>query len=320
MERESIKGPLIGTSFEMRQIFDVIKMLGRCSATVLITGESGTGKELIAKAIHERGVGDNRPFVAINCGAIPYGLFESEFFGHERGAFTGAHTKKIGKIELASGGTIFLDEIACMPIDLQVKLLRFLEERAISRVGSNHTMKLNVRVIAATNVDLDSAIRKGKFREDLYYRLNVVPIKVPPLRERGEDISLLANYFLKKISKIYSKKIREFSLEALQTLLNYSWPGNVRQLKNIIERIVVLSIDDSPIKKKDLSKEIITDEPILKNYRDLNEAMRSFERRFIMSVLEKNGWNRLKAAQEMKVHRNTLCKKIKELKINISKA
>jgi len=314
-EGKGIYGSILGSSLMMRRIFEAMKMLSKTSVTVLITGESGTGKELIARAVHDMGPGNNRPFVAINCGALPSGLIESELFGHEKGAFTGALAKKTGKIELASGGTLFLDEIATMPLNLQVKLLRFLQEKTITRVGSNTTVKLNIRIIAATNADLKKAIQKGEFREDLYYRLNVIPIEVPPLRDRGEDILILVKYFLKKYSSTYSKKIREISPVALLALRGYSWPGNVRELKNIIERIVVLSTDNNPIKKRDLPREILSGEPSRIEAKDLNKAMRSFERSFITSVLEKTGWNRLKAAQLMKVHRNTLLKKMKGLEI-----
>lgn len=314
-EGKGIYRSILGSSYMMMRIFEAIKMLSKTSVTVLITGESGTGKELIARAVHEMRAGEKQPFVAINCGAMPSGLIESELFGHERGAFTGALAKKIGKIELASGGTLFLDEIATMPLNLQVKLLRFLEERSITRVGGNDKVKLNIRVLAATNVDLKMAIKRGEFREDLYYRLNVVPIEVPPLRDRGEDILVLTDYFMQKYFSIYSKKIREFSPAALLALRDYSWPGNVRELKNIIERIVVFSTDNSPIKKRDLPMEILSNEPTRIEANDLHKAMRSFERRFITSVLEKTGWNRLEAAQLMKVHRNTLLKKMKDLEI-----
>lgn len=314
-EGKGIYGSILGSSLMMRRIFEAMKMLSKTSVTVLITGESGTGKELIARAVHDMGPGNNRPFVAINCGALPSGLIESELFGHEKGAFTGALAKKTGKIELASGGTLFLDEIATMPLNLQVKLLRFLEERTITRVGGNDKVKLNIRVLAATNVDLKMAIKRGDFREDLYYRLNVVPIEVPPLRDRGEDILVLTDYFMKKYSSIYSRKIREFSPAALLAIRDYSWPGNVRELKNIIERIVVFSTDNSPIKKRDLPVEILSNEPTRIEANDLHKAMRSFERRLITSVLEKTGWNRLEAAQLMKVHRNTLLKKMKDLEI-----
>jgi len=307
--------PLISISPKIKQILVVVEMLAKTSTTVLIFGESGTGKELIARAIHKTGNDYAKPFVSINCGAIPTELFESELFGHEKGAFTGAYGKKIGKLEVACGGTIFLDEISCMPLNLQIKLLRFLEERTIYRLGSNRNKKINVRVIAATNEDLEIAVKNGKFREDLYYRLNVVPIHVPPLRERKEDIIILAKYFLKRFSQMYSKKLRKFSSKAIQTLCNYGWPGNVRQLKNTIERIVVFSIDDRPISYTDLPKEIVGYDSTPIPSCSLNEAIRAFERSFIISVLEKNRWNRLKAAQDMKIHRNTLCKKIRELDI-----
>jgi transcriptional regulator with PAS, ATPase and Fis domain len=317
-EQKEFCEPILGASPIMKRIFDAMKMLSETSATILITGESGTGKELIARTIHEQGSGGLRPFIAVNCGALPANLVESELFGHEKGAFTGALVKKIGKVELANGGTLFLDEIATTPFDVQIKLLRFLQERTITRVGGNSVIRLNMRVIAATNVDLKEAIRRGEFREDLYYRLNVVPIEVPPLRDRGDDIIKLTKYFLHKYSLQYSKRIRHISSEALLTLCDYKWPGNVRELKNLIERIVVLSTCEGPIRKEDLPMEILSCTTTCKGgnvSKCLNEAVRSFERRFIISILEETGWNKSEASRMMEIHRNTLQKKMRDLKI-----
>ncbi len=323
---------MVGASASMRSIYSIIKMVGMTTASVLITGESGTGKELVARAVHSAGVtkdevfsSNNVPFVAINCGALPAGLMESELFGHERGAFTGASVRKTGKVELASGGTLFLDEVATMPLPLQVKLLRFLQERVFTRVGGNVLINADIRVIAAANVNLLDAVKRGEFREDLYYRLNVVPIEVPALRERREDISLLARHFLEKYSSKYSRSIAGISREALAALTAYGWPGNVRELENIMERIVVLSPDEGPVMVSDLPAEIssstcdnapstsaISGQRGPGGYR---EALMDFERAYITSLLEKTGWNRARTARLMKVHRNTLLMKMKALEV-----
>ena len=241
----------IGVSKEMRKIFRLIRKYATNDYPVLIIGETGTGKELTARAIHERSSRANKPFVVLNCAAIPENLLESELFGYEKGAFTGAHKRKIGKIEYANGGTLFLDEIGDMPLNMQAKLLRFLEDYSFTRVGGNEMIFADVRIIAATNVDLEKAVEEEKFREDLYYRLNVLTIKLPPLRERRDDILVLAKYFLNKYSKEVGKKIKGFSKDAEEALLSYQWPGNVRELINVIRKAVVLT-EDKVIREKDL--------------------------------------------------------------------
>jgi two-component system, NtrC family, response regulator len=231
---------ILGTTPAMREIFGVIKRVSKTDATVLIQGESGTGKELLARAVHSNSRRKSRPFVAINCGAIPETLLESELFGHEKGAYTGAHVQRKGKLELANGGTLFLDEIGEMSVPLQVKLLRFLQERQLERVGGRETIGVDARVIAATNKDLRAELQASRFREDLYYRLSVVNINVPPLRDRGEDVVLLANAFLRKQAQEQRRKVR-FSRDAVEALARYQWPGNVRELENVIERLLVVS-------------------------------------------------------------------------------
>lgn len=241
----------VGVSKEIKQVFNLIRKYATNEYPVLITGETGTGKELTARAIHERSSRRDKPFVAVNCAAIPENLLESELFGYEKGAFTGAHKRKIGKIEYANGGTLFLDEIGDMPLNMQVKLLRFLEDLSFTRVGGNEAIYADVRIIAATNIDLEKAVEEGKFREDLYYRLNVLTINLPPLRERRDDILVLAKYFLNKYSREVGKKIKGFSKDAEEALLSYQWPGNVRELINVIRKAIVLT-ENSVIREKDL--------------------------------------------------------------------
>ncbi len=314
---------IIGASPAMQAVFSLISRVGRRGASVLITGESGTGKELVARALHSAG-GAGRPFVAINCGALPENLLESELFGHEKGAFTGAVTRKAGKAELASGGTLFLDEIACMAFPLQVKLLRFLQEREFTRLGGTTLLKADLRIIAASNVNLLEAVKRGEFREDLYYRLNVVPIVVPPLRERRGDIPLLARHFLEKYSARYSMHVEGLAPQAMSALVAYDWPGNVRELENIIERLVVLYRGAGPIQAADLPAEVLSsvnarhdmppDAPLPES-RDYKSALQAFERAYISEVLMKTCWNRTLAARIMGVHRNTLLMKMKSLGI-----
>ncbi|MFO7996818.1 MAG: sigma-54 dependent transcriptional regulator, partial [Dehalococcoidia bacterium] len=234
---------IIAKSSKMQRLIELIKVVGRSNATVLITGESGTGKELVARAIHSQSHRHNKPFVAVSCAALPESLLESELFGHEKGSFTGAYTQKKGKFEFANGGTLFLDEIGEMSANIQVHLLRVLEEKEFTRVGGNEPIRVDVRVISATNKDLRRAIEKQEFREDLYYRLNVVNIELPPLRERREDIPLLAEHFLHKFASENRKEVAGFAPDAMEFLLDYDWPGNVRELENAIERAVILAKD-----------------------------------------------------------------------------
>jgi len=240
-ENRKIEG-IVGKSPKILQALDIVHRVAPTNATVLLMGESGVGKELFAKAIHFLSPRADKPFIAINCAAIPPDLLEAELFGYEKGAFTGAYTSKKGKFELANGGTIFLDEIGDMPLNLQVKLLRVLQEKEVERIGSSKPIKIDVRIIAATNRNLEKLIKEGKFREDLYYRINVVPIYIPPLRERKEDIPVLVNYFLEVFNKEYGKNVK-VSKEVFEVFLNYHWPGNVRELRNVLERMVILDTD-----------------------------------------------------------------------------
>ncbi len=305
---------IISASPKMKKVFDLIKAVSAASSSVLITGESGTGKELVARAIHAMGERKDKPFVAVNCGAVPSDLMETELFGHEKGSFTGAHVKKIGKFEYADGGTVFLDEISTMPMHLQIKLLRALQERTFERVGGNEPIKVDIRVMAATNVDLEKEVRRGSFREDLYYRLKVVPIDLPPLRERREDIPLLVEYFLEKHGRKCNKKIPGVTPEVIDTLKVYSWPGNIRELENLVERFVVLGQDGVEITADDLPTGfLMAGYKGREESKDFKEACKAFERHYILNVLKKTGWNRVETARELNIHRNTLLTKMKEL-------
>jgi two-component system response regulator AtoC len=299
---------IIGRHPEMVRIYERIAQVAETTATVLITGESGTGKELIARAIHRQGPRRERPFVAVNLAAIPEPLLESELFGHERGAFTGAYQKKLGKFELAHGGTLFLDEVGALRVDLQAKLLRALQEREIERIGGSRTVKVDVRIIAATNVNLKQAVRDRAFREDLYYRLNVVPLTVPPLRERREDIPLLVIHFVRKYNREFGKAVRGISPGALPVLLDYDWPGNVRELENIIERSIALA-RGPVIYLRDLPLDLALPDAAARSAEpglSLKEARERFERQFILRVLEGVDWNQSRAARLLGLHRNTL--------------
>ncbi|RLA95000.1 MAG: sigma-54-dependent Fis family transcriptional regulator, partial [Deltaproteobacteria bacterium] len=243
LEREQLWGgsEIVSQDEKMKEVFDIIQKVAYTTTTVLIVGESGTGKELVARAIHRAGPRREKPFVAINCASIPAELMESELFGYEKGAFTGAYAQTIGKFEYADGGTLFLDEISTLKPELQAKLLRVIEEKRIQRIGSARPIPVDVRIIAATNMDLKKMVEEGKFRQDLYFRLNVLPIQLPPLRERKDDIPLLLDYFVKKFNEKYRRKVKGFSPEAVEALKQYQWPGNVRELENLVERMVVLS-------------------------------------------------------------------------------
>jgi DNA-binding NtrC family response regulator len=303
---------MVGRHPEMVRIYQLITQLAPTPTTVLITGESGTGKELVARAIHARS-GRQGPFVAVNVAAIPDSLIESELFGHERGAFTGAHARKLGRFELAHGGTVFLDEIGSLRLDLQAKLLRALQEREIERLGGVRTVPVDVRILAATNVNLKNAVRARTFREDLYYRLNVVPIHVPPLRERREDIGSLVQYFVRKIARECSRDVRGVSAGALEVLTRYDWPGNVRELENVLHRAVVLA-RSSVIQLQDVPLDVAMPETGSRVGEDtgppLREALEQFERQYILRVLEGVGWNVSHAARRLGVHRNTVLTKL----------
>ena len=308
----------------MLEIFQLIKKLALTSTNIMITGESGTGKELIARSVHRTGNRKDGPFVAINCAAIPSELMESEMFGHEKGAFTGAHSRTIGKFEYANGGTLFLDEISVLRSDLQAKLLRVLQEREIERIGSNKPIKVDIRVISATNTNLEDAVIKGKFRQDLYFRLNVVPISIPPLRERKGDLSLLARHFINKFNTAFNKKVPGFTNKALNALTRYHWPGNIREFENLIERLIVLSTSEDPIDLKDIPLEILMgpDRGVQESEVEklgLIRIREAFEKRIIANVLEATEWNQSETAKILKINRNTLIQKAKQFGILIRK-
>ncbi len=299
---------MIGQGPEMHIVFDTIKKVAAADVTVLITGESGTGKELVARAIHERSPRNKASFIPINCGAIPETLLESELFGYEKGAFTGAYTTKKGKVEYADGGTFMFDEIGELSPRLQAKLLRFLQEKKIQRVGGHIDIELDVRIIAATNVDLQQAIKEGKFREDLFYRLSVITINLPPLRERGQDIMLLANVFLERYKAAVRKKIRDFSPEAVSAIKSYSWPGNVRELENKLQRAVIMS-DSGFIEPQTLGlAEAPPAAQVDKKYEDitLKEARRRLEIELIEMNINKYKGNIKRVAKELGISRPTL--------------
>lgn len=307
------------------RMIETLKMAGKAAltiATVMITGESGTGKELVAKGIHKSSSRANCPFITVNCGAIPSELLESELMGYERGAFTGAFSKRIGEFESAHSGTIFLDEISSLPFKLQSKLLRVIQEREIKRIGSGRLIKLDIRVIAATNVDLAEEVEKGGFRHDLYFRLNVVPITLPPLRERIGDIPVLVEHLIKKICRKLNKNIQGYSSEIISVLTQYSWPGNIRELENIIERVIVLMDHSKYITIKDLPPNLIISN--VKKYNQagedntgLREKCMVYEKTEIVRALCNTKWNRGKAAKILKIHRNTLIQKMKKLDIPV---
>lgn len=316
-ELESYYG-MIGRSSKILDIFNIINKIADCDTTILINGETGTGKGLLAESIHKKSNRRNKPFIKINCGAIPDHLLESELFGHEKGSFTGATNSKPGKFEMADGGTIFLDEIGDMTYDLQVKVLRVLEEGEFERIGGCKTIKTNVRIIAATHRNLRKEVKKGNFRKDLYYRLYVIPIIIPSLKERKSDIPLLVSHFLRDHNRKTNKSINAISKTAMEKLVSYSWPGNIRELKNVIERIVVLN-ETGSIEEDDLPKYIAVyqneiDFPVM-NISDegicLNTAVTEFEKKLITQSLEKTKWVKNKAAKLLHLNRTTLVEKIK---------
>jgi two-component system NtrC family response regulator len=291
---------ILGSTPAMRQIFAIVQRVAKTDATVLVEGESGTGKEMVARAIHRRSRRCQAPFIAINCGAIPDTLLEAELFGHERGAFTGAHVQRKGKFELANHGTLFLDEIAELSLPLQVKLLRFLQERTVERVGGREPIPLDLRIIAATNRDLKTQLRQGLFREDLYYRLSVVTIWLPPLRERGEDILLLAHALLRRASQEHRRRV-QFSSGALQAIMAYRWPGNIRELENKISRAVIMA-RGRLIEPADLDLE----EPSPVTPVSLKEAKERTEREKLVETLGRHRGNISRAARELGISRPTL--------------
>jgi two-component system NtrC family response regulator len=298
---------MMGDCAKMIKVFSTIKKVATSDVSVFIRGASGTGKELAARAIHSLSLRKDGPFIPINCGAIPENLLESELFGHEKGAFTGAHAQVQGKVEYAQHGTLFLDEIGELPANLQVKLLRFIQEKSIQRVGGREDIVVDTRILAATNTDISSAIKEGKFREDLYYRLGVITIDLPPLRERGEDIMLLANLFLTKFSNEYGKKIQGFSEDSRGLLKSYDWPGNVRELENKIQRAVLMS-ESLNIENQDLA--LGENTKPLKDFSDtkmtLREARDRIESEMILSAVERNNGNMTRAAEQLAISRPTL--------------
>lgn len=305
---------IIAKSPKMQQVIEVIKVVAKSNATVLITGESGTGKELVARAIHSQSYRKDKPFIAVSCAALPESLLESELFGHEKGAFTGAHVQRRGKFEIANRGTLFLDEIGEMSANIQVHLLRVLEEKEFTRVGGNELIKVDVRVISATNKDMKKAVASGQFREDLYYRLNVVTIELPPLRERKEDIPLLAQHFLKKFAVENQKEITGFSPEASDFLLKYDWPGNVRELENAIERAIILA-KNSYIDAADMPQENLQ----LVQSTPVGKSLEEVEKEHILNVLSETGGNYSQAARILGISRITLYNKMRNFGLSVKK-
>jgi transcriptional regulator with PAS, ATPase and Fis domain len=298
----------------MRQVQSFIARVAKTDSTVLIRGESGTGKELVARAVHRNSDRADKPFVAINCAAIPETLLESELFGHEKGAFTGAIATKKGKLEVAENGTIFLDEIGELAPTLQAKLLRALQEHEFERVGGTRTLKMQARVIAATNKNVEDAIKVGQFRQDLYYRLNVVSVVVPPLRDRPDDIPLLAMFFCSRYSEKCKRPLKGISSEARALLLNYSWPGNVRELENAIERAIVLGIGDE-IEPEDLPDEILEVQPPAESSVKLHDQINELKKRLIIDAVRQTKGSYTEAAKLLGVHPNYLHRLIRNLNI-----
>lgn len=335
---------IIGNSIAMREVYKTIGKVAPSDMTVLIQGESGTGKELIAKAIHCNSKRVVKPFIAMNCAAIPKELLETELFGHEKGSFTGASERKLGKFEQANGGTVFLDEIGDMPLDLQAKILRVLQERELTRTGGSQNISVDVRIVAATNQDLQQLVQQKLFREDLYYRLNVVPINLLPLRERREDILLLVDHFLQKTCAELDVPLKKIDQQTLDRLAANSWPGNVRELENVIKRAVILSSDplltleDFPVltsaggaasgSNEDVSLEFLVDRKLRSSFVNVekldsgdlyNMVIEQVERPLIAFLLEKTRWNQVRAASILGINRNTLRKKISDLGIELKK-
>ncbi len=313
-EKLDERSQLIGETPVMRALRDQIAMAAPTNGRVLIHGENGSGKELVARAVHAHSARRERAFVEVNCAAIPEELIESELFGHERGAFTGAHARRRGRFELADGGTLFLDEIGDMSFKTQAKVLRALEEQSFERIGGKDTVKVDVRVIAASNRNLEALIRDGRFREDLFYRLNVIPIEVPPLRARTEDIPLLVDHFIRTFSSENGKRVKTLSGEALAYFLAYDWPGNVRELRNMVERLVIMA-PRAVIEAEDLPAPLRPKEQWGEGgearERTLREARDGFERAYILAELRANDWNVTRASERLGIERSHLYRKIK---------
>jgi len=311
------KWRLIGESSAIKTLRATVEMAARSQSKVLITGESGSGKELVARLLHSLSSRSCNPFIEVNCAAIPQELIESELFGHEKGSFTGAFERKKGKFELADGGTLFLDEIADMSLQTQAKVLRVIETQEFQRVGGSTNLKVDVRVIAATNKDLSEEVKRGKFREDLFFRLNVIPISVPPLRDRKEDIPLLVEYFIQSLASEYGRTPKNITDEALRELERYDWPGNIRELKNLIERLLIMT-PSSVINARDI--QLVNKRykgPDYFMYKTLKEAREAFERDFIIRRLEENSWNISRTAEALNIERSNLHRKIKAYNIRL---
>lgn len=304
---------MVGKDEKMKKVFELISVVSQSHGTVLIQGESGTGKELVARAVHNLSPRKNQPFVVINCAAIPATLMESELFGHNKGAFTGAESIRMGKMEIADKGTVFFDDIDSLDINMQAKLLRIIQEKEFQRLGETKTMKADVRFVAASNKNLDELILREEFREDLFYRLNVFPIKLPPLRERKEDIPLLLNHFFKLYAKKSGKPQKMITENALKILIEYDWPGNIREMQNLVERLCTIK-QDPVVQLKDLTALTISKKSIINN--SLKEAVNSFEKQYIAETLDLVKGNRKKASEKLGIHRNTLLAKIHEYGLN----
>lgn len=306
---------MVGKDRKMRDIFELISTVSQSDATVLIQGDSGTGKELVARAIHNRSPRYKQPFVVINCAAIPATLMESEIFGHNKGAFTGAADTSFGKIEIANKGTVFLDDIDSMDITMQAKFLRVIQEKEFERLGGSKVLKADVRFVAASNQDLSKLISQGKFREDLFYRLNIFTIKLPPLRKRKGDIPMLLEHFSELYAKKTNKPGKKFSERAIKVLMEYDWPGNVRELQNLVERLCTIN-KDAVIRVKDVASFIIGGKRDIKDM-PLKEAVNMFEKEYIAATLDAVDGNRRKASQRLGIHRNTLLSKINDLGLDV---
>ncbi|MFQ5429041.1 MAG: sigma 54-interacting transcriptional regulator, partial [Phycisphaerae bacterium] len=305
-----VRTPIIGTSAALRQVTDMINRVAGSNATVLLLGETGTGKELTARQIHAASPRCDKAFIAINCAALPETLLESELFGHEKGAFTGAHAEKIGRFEMADGGTLFLDEIGDISPNTQVKLLRVLQEKEFVRVGGTRTIATDARIIAATNRDLHKAQEKGEFREDLYYRLNVFPIQIPPLRQRREDIPLLVDHFVNVSASELGCPKPEVGDAAVALLAGYGWPGNIRELQNVVERAVLLA-DGGVVTPEHLPREIVGDEALPETAKG-ESSLRGYEKALIVKALRENGWNQSQAARSLGISRDNLRYRVKK--------
>ncbi len=319
MSEAPLSRPMVGEDPAMRRILRIVGKVAPTESSVLVLGESGTGKELIARAIHEMSGRKQKPLVPINCGAIPANLLESELFGHVKGAFTGATANRSGRFEMADGGTIFLDEIGELSLPLQVKLLRVLQERSFEPVGGTRTISVDVRVVAATNKDLEREVAEGRFREDLYYRLNVVEVHLPALRDRRSDVPRLIEFFNERLSKTRGRKVSGFTDETMARLVDYRWPGNVRELENIVERLTVFC-DGEMVELEDLPRKILDnrggaddlplnlpDEGL-----DLKQLLSDLEERLIRQALQRTGWNKNRAAALLQMNRTTLVEKLKK--------